>query len=66
MISYANNSVFIIVIISICRLVNFIGTSTAFSAVARSATGEDWYQIMWDAAVRKSVLIIIISFSVIK
>ena len=32
-------------------LVNFLGSVEAMSMMLRSLTGEDWYQIMWDAAV---------------
>ena len=34
-----------------CSLVNFLGSVHAMSVMLRSLTGEDWYQIMWDAAV---------------
>ena len=42
--------------------VNFHGTLQSFSSMARSMTGEDWYQIMWDVAVSNDLCIIAIIF----
>ena len=43
--------VFFFLMVMYNSLVNFKGINEAMISLLRSLTGEDWYQIMWDAAV---------------